>query len=208
MRRSRDSKILASLCGRFVALVNLTYFSDSQLGAHLGYAGPSAIGKVRRQEMFLDAEKCVRFAELELAPGIRANIHWLYTGEGSAFRLANAACEETVLVAEELDLILSGKGNHVAPEQSAEVKQQGRTPAVTPPGPVGVPSESAPDREKLRADLRAVTEELWINLQIEGRAELENDEFYKMLTREAALRGLPQTPWRPRTLAEMGNWQL
>jgi len=205
MRRARDSKIVASLCGRFVALVGLTSLSDSELASHLGYTGPSAIGKIRRQEMFLDAEKCVRFAELELVPGVRANIHWLYTGEGSACLPTDGACEATASVARELNLILGGMGSALAREQPTEVEREIQTPVVAPPGPLAQPPANARDRAKLEADLRAVMEELWINIQLEGRAELENDEFYKKLTKEAAALGLPQTKWRPRTLAEMGT---
>lgn len=195
MRGKKDTKILSVLCARFEALIRVSGFSDAELASFLGYSSGSAIGKIRRREMFLDTEKCVRLAELELVLGVRSNIDWLLTGQGRACLPIAGAAEKATLRADELSLAIT------TPELSRRVSE--KSDEICAGGPTAPPS-AAPAVAKLELELRAFMEATWAQCQAASRAELVGSEFFKVLQKERRAHGLPEDHWKPRTLAEMG----
>lgn len=84
-RQKKDPILLAQMCLRLTAVMDLLGASDARVSEMLGYANSATLSQVRRGTTFPDVEKLVRLGQMTVGEGATPNLHWLLTGVGSAF---------------------------------------------------------------------------------------------------------------------------
>jgi len=84
-RQKKNPVLLAQMCLRLTAVMDLLGASDARMSAMLGYANAATLSQVRRGSTFPDVEKLVSLGQMTVGGGAMPNLHWLLTGVGSAF---------------------------------------------------------------------------------------------------------------------------
>lgn len=96
-RVKKDPQLLAAMCARLIAAIDLFGESDTLLSKRLGYANQTTLAKMRMGACFIDVERLAILGQLKIRGGASPNLHWILTGEGEAFIVnglqTNPKCE-------------------------------------------------------------------------------------------------------------------
>lgn len=84
-RQKKDPILLAQMCERLTAVMDLLGMTDARISEMLGYANSATLSQVRRGVTFPDVEKLVGLGQICVGGHAIPNLHWLLTGFGPAF---------------------------------------------------------------------------------------------------------------------------